>query len=87
MKYAVEGDAVFWVEDLKADSRFDGNPFVHGESALRAYACAPVTLSNGSRIGAISIIDREPAPTTPTSPRRWRTSPPWSPRSGSAGGR
>jgi PAS domain S-box-containing protein len=65
VKYAVDSDCVFWVEDLVADQRFDGNPFVHGESALRAYACAPVTLSNGSRIGAISIVYREPRPYDP----------------------
>ena len=58
--YAVEGEGVFWVEDLKADRRFDDNPFVHGEAALRFYAGAPITLSNGSRIGALSVIGLEP---------------------------
>ena len=58
--YAVEGEGVFWVEDLQADRRFDANPFVHGEAALRFYAGAPITLSNGSRIGALSVIGLEP---------------------------
>jgi len=60
VRYAVEGDSVFWVEDLTADRRFDGNPFVYGDAQLRAYAGAPVVLSDGSRVGAISILDRKP---------------------------
>jgi PAS domain S-box-containing protein len=60
VKYAVDSASVFWVEDLAADPRFDANPFVYGDPALRCYACAPVTLTNGSRIGAVSIIYREP---------------------------
>jgi len=59
--YAMESDAVMWVEDLTADARFDGNPFIYGEEhALRFYAGAPIIISNGSRIGALSIIDRTP---------------------------
>jgi len=60
VRYAIEGDSVFWVEDLTADPRFAGNPFVYGEAAIRAYAGAPVVLSDGSRVGAISILDRKP---------------------------
>jgi PAS domain S-box-containing protein len=60
--YAIEGDAVLWIEDLAADRRFDDNPFVHGESRMRFYAGAPVTLSTGERIGAVSIVDHTPRP-------------------------
>jgi signal transduction histidine kinase/AmiR/NasT family two-component response regulator len=56
--YAIEGDEVLWLEDLTADRRFDGNPFVYGEHGMRFYAGAPVILSNGSKVGALSIIDR-----------------------------
>ncbi|HVM99784.1 MAG TPA: ATP-binding protein [Caulobacteraceae bacterium] len=57
VQYVVESDAVFWSPDLRADPRFDGNPFVHGEAGLRSYAGAPVRLSSGDRVGAISVID------------------------------
>ena len=59
-KYVIESDAVIWMEDLSADRRFDDNPFVHGESGMRFYAGAPITLSNGNCVGALSIIDRKP---------------------------
>ena len=57
---AIEGDAVLWIEDAAADRRFDDNPFVHGESALRFYAGAPIRLSSGSRVGSLSVLGREP---------------------------
>jgi PAS domain S-box-containing protein len=57
VQYAVERDDILWIEDLSRDDRFDGNPFVYGEAALRWYAGAPIKLSNGQRIGAISVID------------------------------
>ena len=59
-QYVIESDAVIWMEDLAADRRFDDNPFVHGETAMRFYAGAPITLSNGSCVGALSIVDRRP---------------------------
>ena len=59
-KYVIESDAIIWMEDLAADPRFDGNPFVHGEPGMRFYAGAPITLSNGNCVGALSIIDRKP---------------------------
>jgi signal transduction histidine kinase/ActR/RegA family two-component response regulator len=57
-QYVIASDAVIWMEDLAADRRFDDNPFVHGETAMRFYAGAPITLSNGSCVGALSIVDR-----------------------------
>jgi PAS domain S-box-containing protein len=60
--YAVGDASVLWIEDLSADTRFDGNPFVHGDSALRCYVGAPITLSDGSRVGALSVIDRTARP-------------------------
>jgi len=61
-RYVIEGDAVLWIEDLRADPRFDGNPFVYGETGMRSYAGAPIVLSNGSKVGALSIIDRRSRP-------------------------
>jgi PAS domain S-box-containing protein len=62
---AIERDEVMWVEDLRLDPRFRDNPYVTGESGLRAYVGAPVIISNGSRIGALSIIHRQPCPYDP----------------------
>ncbi|MGH6958516.1 MAG: ATP-binding protein [Caulobacteraceae bacterium] len=56
----VESDAVFWVEDLSADRRFAANPFVKDGPRFRGYAAAPVVLSDGRRIGAVSIKDWRP---------------------------
>ena len=58
--YAIDGDDVVWIEDLKADRRFDGNPIVYGERTLRAYVGAPILLSDGRRIGVLSVIDHAP---------------------------
>jgi PAS domain S-box-containing protein len=58
--HALESDGVLWLEDLHADSRFDTNPYVHGELGLRFYAGAPVVLSDGSRLGALLLLDVAP---------------------------
>ncbi|HLY80193.1 MAG TPA: GAF domain-containing protein, partial [Caulobacteraceae bacterium] len=58
---AIEQDAVLWVADAKADPRFGGNRHMT-QLDLRFYAGAPVILSNGSRIGALSILDPKPRP-------------------------
>jgi PAS domain S-box-containing protein len=58
--HAVLGHEVLWIEDLAADPRFAANPFVQAENGLRAYAAAPIILSDGSRVGAVSVIDRRP---------------------------
>jgi PAS domain S-box-containing protein len=62
VRHVVESDEVFWVEDLATDPRFQANPFVVNPPNFRFYAGAPVKLSNGSRVGAISIIDTIPRP-------------------------
>ena len=61
-QYVIEGEAVLWIDDLRADPRFDGNPFVYGEPGMQFYAGAPIILSNGNKVGALSIIDRRPRP-------------------------
>ncbi len=60
VKYVIVSDEMVWIEDLTRDGRFEGNPFVYGEFALRAYIGAPVILSDGSCVGALSVVDRVP---------------------------
>jgi PAS domain S-box-containing protein len=60
--HVIAGDEVLWVEDLRKDARFRANPYVTGPAQCRFYAGAPIRLSNGSRIGALSIIDSRPRP-------------------------
>ena len=57
---AIDGEKVLWVADATLDRRYSGNPMVTGEAAIRFYAGAPIRLSNGARIGAVSIMDRKP---------------------------
>ncbi|MFI4976645.1 MAG: ATP-binding protein [Caulobacterales bacterium] len=61
-EWAVKGDGVLWVEDLSADPRFADNPYVSGEQRLRFYAGAPITVADGGRVGALSVIDQRPHP-------------------------
>ncbi len=51
---------VFEIPDAAADSRFSDNPFVTGYPHIRFYAGAPVCLHDGSRVGALCVIDRNP---------------------------
>lgn len=46
------------VPDLGADERFAGHPWSSGDASLRAYAGVPVTLSDGSVVGAVAAADR-----------------------------
>ena len=58
--HVIAGDEVLWVEDLAKDPRFRTNPYVTGPAQCRFYAGAPIRLTDGSRIGALSIIDSRP---------------------------
>ena len=60
--YVIEGEGVVWIEDLAADPRSVGNPFVHGAPGVRGYAGAPIVLSTGAKVGALAIVDRRPRP-------------------------
>ncbi|HLI66204.1 MAG TPA: ATP-binding protein [Caulobacteraceae bacterium] len=54
--------ALVWVEDLTKDARFAGNPYVTGATRFRSYVGAPIRLSNGQCVGALSVIDRKTRP-------------------------
>jgi len=58
--HAIRSDEVMVVPDAAADPRFSENPFVTGETGLRFYAGAPLTVAGGLRIGTLCVIDRQP---------------------------
>ena len=58
--HAVRGSELFEVPDASQDERFADNPLVVGHPDIRFYAGAPLTLSNGWRIGTLCVMDRAP---------------------------
>ncbi|MEJ6004709.1 response regulator [Paucibacter sp. AS339] len=58
--HVVLGDELFEVPDAMQDPRFADNPLVASQPDIRFYAGAPVKLSDGSRIGTLCVIDRQP---------------------------
>src|SRR6202000_234522 len=53
-------DGVFEVPDARMDERFADNPLVTGLPGIPFYAGASIVLEDGSRIGALCVIDRQP---------------------------
>lgn len=50
------------VEDTHLDPRFNDNPLVTGPPYIRFYVGAQLRTGNGSDVGALCVIDREPRP-------------------------
>ncbi|WP_338415314.1 EAL domain-containing protein [uncultured Sphaerotilus sp.] len=58
--HAIRNDAVMSVSDARIDPRFQNHPMVLGEPGFRLYAGAPLTLSDGHRVGTLCVVDRQP---------------------------
>ncbi len=65
-RFTVLADSVMMVEDTHADARFD-NHFntIHCEGGIRFYAGMPLTTVDGTRVGALCVMDTAPSTLTP----------------------
>ncbi len=54
------GDEILVIPDASADPQYRDNPLVQGEANVRFYAGCPLTIPDGSRLGALCLIDTEP---------------------------
>ena len=58
--HAVLGESLFEVPDAALDPRFSDNPLVVGAPGIRFYAGVPLHLDDGSNVGTLCVIDRQP---------------------------
>ncbi len=58
--HAIRHHDIMVVEDARLDARFASNPLVTGELGIRFYAGAPLIAEDGSALGTLCIIDRQP---------------------------
>jgi diguanylate cyclase (GGDEF)-like protein len=58
--HAILDDDIFIIPDATRDERFADNPLVLDEPHIRFYAGCPLRSQNGSKLGTLCIIDREP---------------------------
>ncbi|MBB5519552.1 GAF domain-containing hybrid sensor histidine kinase/response regulator [Amphiplicatus metriothermophilus] len=58
--HTIGGADVFVIEDACADARFRDNPLVVGAPGVRFYAGAPILDENGTKLGALCVLDRVP---------------------------
>ena len=58
--HAILGRDLMEVSDASRDPRFLANPLVTGDQAIRFYAGAPITLPDGTGVGTVCVLDRQP---------------------------
>ena len=58
--HAILYDQIFIIPDTLQDVRFADNPLVMGDPYIRFYAGQPLHAADGSRVGTLCIIDRQP---------------------------
>ncbi|MBC7604440.1 MAG: PAS domain S-box protein, partial [Ramlibacter sp.] len=58
--YAVLQEGVMEIPNALLDPRFDDNPLVTGDTAVRFYAGAPIRMSDGAAVGTVCVIDQQP---------------------------
>ncbi|MCB0191892.1 MAG: response regulator [Anaerolineae bacterium] len=58
--HTILDNAPLVIPDTYLDERFADNPLVTGEPFIRFYAGQPIKTLDGSRIGSVCIIDRQP---------------------------
>ncbi len=68
-QYVIQQDGVFVVSDAASDIRFYDNPLVTGVSAVLFYAGVPLYAPDGTRIGALCVMDTVPRELKPTQAR------------------
>jgi GAF domain-containing protein len=58
--HAILGDDILIVSDALLDERFYDNPMVTDDPQIRFYAGVPLFVHNGSKVGTLCLIDRDP---------------------------
>lgn len=61
---AILHDDTYVINDGLIDPRVASNELVHGEMGVRFYAAAPITTSDGHRLGTVNVIGTEPRAVT-----------------------
>lgn len=58
--HAILGENIFLVPDTARDERFNDNPVVIAGPKIRFYAGCPLKAADGSALGTLSLMDRQP---------------------------
>ncbi len=58
--HAIVSEQTFVIENALHDPRFADNPLVAGEPHIRFYAGQPLSAGDGSLVGTLCLIDRQP---------------------------